>query len=125
MAKVRSRDTSTELVVRRLLHSLGYRYRLHDSRLPGRPDLTFPSRRKAILVHGCFWHLHSEPSCKLARLPKSRLDYWIPKLEANRARDERNLSELNKAGWSSFIVWECELRDIDRITRRLAAFLQR
>jgi DNA mismatch endonuclease (patch repair protein) len=123
MARVRSRDSSAEMKVRRLLHSLGYRYRLHDKRLPGKPDLSFPGRRKAIFVHGCFWHRHPDPACKLARMPKSRLEYWAPKLEANRLRDARNLLSLSSQGWQPEIVWECELRTIDRVRERLAAFL--
>jgi len=123
MAKVRSRDSSAEMKVRRLLHALGYRYRLHDKRLPGRPDLSFPLRRKAIFVHGCFWHLHPDPRCKLARMPKSRLDYWPPKLKANRDRDARNLRSLESQGWDPLVVWECELRNIDRVRDRLTAFL--
>jgi DNA mismatch endonuclease (patch repair protein) len=97
MAKVRSRNTKPERVVRRLVYSLGFRYRLHVAHVPGKPDLVFASRRKAIFVHGCFWHRHAEPACKLARMPKSRLDFWKPKLERNRLRDERTGREWPNA----------------------------
>src|SRR5687768_17294491 len=90
MSRIGAKDTKPEMAVRRLVHSLGYRYRLHRRSLPGNPDLVFPARRKAIFVHGCFWHRHPDSSCKLARLPKSRGDFWIPKLEANAERDLRN-----------------------------------
>ena len=90
MSRVRGKDTKPELLVRRLVHGMGYRYRLHRRDLPGTPDLVFPGRRKVIFVHGCFWHRHPDPACKLARLPKSRTDFWLPKLEGNRARDIEN-----------------------------------
>lgn len=121
MARVRGRDTKPELIVRRLLHSRGYRYRLHDRGLPGTPDLVFPGRRKVIFVHGCFWHRHQ--GCSLARMPKSRLDFWAPKLEGNRARDELKLAALTEQGWDAIIVWECELRDLDALASKLDRFL--
>lgn len=123
MARIRGKDTKPEMVVRRLVHSMGYRYRLGGRGLPGRPDLVFPSRRAVILVHGCFWHRHDDPSCKLARLPKSRLDFWQPKLEANRVRDARNERELAGLGWRILVVWECEVRDRERLCVRLRQFL--
>lgn len=123
MARIRGRDSKPEMVVRRLVHSMGFRYRLHDRGLPGTPDLTFPSRRKAIFVHGCFWHRHSEPDCKLARLPKSRLDFWQPKLQGNRERDLRHQSELEALGWRILIVWECQMRDREQLKNKLLAFL--
>src|SRR3954452_1421546 len=94
MAKVRGRDSKPEMLVRRMVHAMGFRYRLHDRRLPGAPDLVFPGRRKAIFVHGCFWHRHPDIHCKLARMPKSRLDFWGPKLQGNRERDLRNQAVL-------------------------------
>lgn len=124
MSRVRSRDTGPEFVIRRLLHRLGFRYRLHDRNLPGCPDLVFPSRRKAIFVHGCFWHRHPEPSCKLARLPKSKLEFWKPKLEGNRQRDQRNQSELDALGWRWMVVWECELGQREQLTNKLLSFLE-
>lgn len=124
MSLVRSRHTKPELLVRTLLHGLGFRYRLHDRRLPGSPDLVFQSRRAAIFVHGCFWHRHPDPACKLARMPKSRLDFWGPKLEGNRARDLRHQSEMDAIGWRYLIVWECELRHKEQLENKLLAFLR-
>jgi DNA mismatch endonuclease (patch repair protein) len=123
MSLVRGRDTKPELLVRRIVHGLGFRYRLHDRRLPGSPDLVFRGRRKAIFVHGCFWHRHPDPECKLARMPKSQLDFWKPKLEGNRRRDLRHQSELDAIGWKYLIVWECELRHREQLKNRLLAFL--
>lgn len=105
MRAVRRQHTAPELVVRRLLHAAGYRYRLHDSRLPGSPDLVFSRRRKAIFVHGCFWHGHD---CRSSLTPKSRVDYWDAKIARNRARDQKNVEKLQKEGWAVFCVWECE-----------------
>lgn len=123
MALVRGRDTKPEMVVRKLVHRMGFRYRLHDARLPGSPDLAFAGRRKVIFVHGCFWHRHPDPNCRLARLPKSRLDFWRPKLEGNRERDLRRQSELSERGWRFLVVWECELRDREQLANRLRDFL--
>jgi|SRR5665213_95691 len=120
MQSVRTADTGPEMTVRRLLHGMGYRYRLHDRRLPGRPDLAFTIRRKAIFVHGCFWHGHE---CAKGQPPKSRLDYWLPKIEANRARDKRNAGDLNAMGWAVCVVWQCQVRDTDGLRDRLTAFL--
>jgi DNA mismatch endonuclease (patch repair protein) len=102
---------------------MGYRYRLHYKKVPGRPDLAFPGRRKAIFVHGCFWHRHPAPACPLARLPKSRLDFWLPKLEGNRARDLRKERELKERGWDVHVVWECQLRDEESLSGDLRLFL--
>ena len=123
MSRIRHRDTKPEMMVRRLLHAMGFRYRLHDKRLPGSPDIVFASRKKAIFVHGCFWHRHPDAGCALARMPKSRLDFWRPKLEGNRTRDVRHQSELDALGWRYLIVWECELRDKEQSRNRLLAFL--
>jgi DNA mismatch endonuclease (patch repair protein) len=111
MSRVRGKNTAPELAVRRLVHALGYRYRLHRHKLPGRPDLVFHKRHKAIFVHGCFWHRHGDSACKLARLPKSRLDFWVPKLEANRERDHKNEERLKMMGWQSLVIWECQVGD--------------
>jgi DNA mismatch endonuclease (patch repair protein) len=123
MALVRARDSKPEMVIRRTVHGMGFRYRLHDRRLPGTPDLVFPSRRKAIFVHGCFWHRHPDPACKLARMPKSRLDFWEPKLQGNRERDVRHQSELEALGWRFLVVWECQMRDREQLKNNLRAFL--
>lgn len=123
MSRIRHRDTKPEMLVRRLLHAMGFRYRLHDKRLPGSPDIVFASRKKAIFVHGCFWHRHPDAGCALARMPKSRLDFWRPKLEGNRTRDVRHQSELDALGWRYLIVWECELRNKEQFRNRLLAFL--
>ncbi len=109
------------MLVRRLVFSMGYRYRLHDPYLPGHPDMVFKGRRKAIFVHGCFWHRHE--GCRLARLPKSRLDFWLPKLEGNRQRDAKKLEQLCQRGWKSLVIWECELKDLGSLEKRLRAFL--
>ncbi len=121
MARVKSKGMKPEMRVRRLLHGLGYRYRLHRADLPGRPDLVFPSRRKVVFVNGCFWHLHE--GCDHVRIPSSNQDYWIAKLNRNRARDERNLASLEEAGWEVMTVWECDLRDVGATADRLTDFL--
>lgn len=121
MALVHAKDTKPELAVRRLTHGLGYRYRLHRRDLPGTPDLVFPGRGKIILVHGCFWHRHI--GCALARLPKSRMDFWLPKLTANAERDARNLRALRRLGWSVMTIWECQARDTARLARRIRRHL--
>jgi DNA mismatch endonuclease (patch repair protein) len=123
MSRVRARDSKPEMLVRRLVHAMGFRYRLHDRRLPGTPDLVFRSRRKVIFVHGCFWHRHPDPVCKLARMPGSRLDFWKPKLQGNRERDLRHQSELDALGWRFLIVWECQMRDREQLQNDLRAFL--
>ena len=121
MRAIRGQDTRPEIAVRRMLHALGYRYRLHWRDLPGRPDLAFPGRRKAVFVHGCFWHQH--PGCKAAKAPQTRRDYWTPKLAGNMERDRRNLEALANSGWAVAIVWECELVGPEAVAARLAGFL--
>lgn len=108
MSRVRSKDTTPEMVVRRLAHSLGYRFRLHRKDLAGTPDLVFPSRGKVVFVHGCFWHGHDDPNCKRARTPKSRVEFWENKVKRNRARDASSIAALEDAGWQVLVVWECE-----------------
>ncbi|TCO70263.1 T/G mismatch-specific endonuclease [Rhodovulum euryhalinum] len=115
--------TKPEMVVRRLVHRMGYRYRLHRKDLPGKPDLVFGPRRKVILVHGCFWHQHDHPECKIARAPKSRLEYWQPKLERNVARDRANREALELNGWQVLEVWECQIRDTEALEARIRDFL--
>lgn len=123
MSLVRHKDTRPEMVVRRLIHRLGYRYRLHRRDLPGNPDLVFPRLGKVIFVHGCFWHRHPSADCKLARMPKSRLDFWQAKLEGNRSRDQRNHESLERAGWKVLVVWECELKDKEQLENIVTRFL--
>jgi len=123
MSRVRGKDTKPEMLVRRLVHGMGYRYRLHDRGLPGTPDLVFRGRRKVIFVHGCFWHRHPSPECKLARMPKSRRDFWGPKLEGNRERDERNREALTQEGWRQMVVWECECGQLEQLKNKLSDFL--
>jgi len=121
MRRIRSRNTIPEIQVRSLLHSLGYRFRLHYSDLPGRPDIVFPSRNKVIFVHGCFWHQHAR--CSDCHIPKSNSSYWLEKLNANRARDRRNRMKLRRLGWKYEVIWECEAHDVERLVRRLLRFL--
>ncbi len=109
-------------MVRKALFALGYRYRLHSPKLPGKPDLFFPSRKKAIFIHGCFWHRHL--NCGKARMPKTRQDFWRPKFAANVARDARNQSALEEQGWHLMIIWECELRDMARVIARSVRFIE-
>jgi DNA mismatch endonuclease (patch repair protein) len=121
MALVRGKNTKPEMLVRRLVHGLGYRYRLHRRDLPGTPDLVFASKRKVVFVHGCFWHRHA--SCALARLPKSRVEFWLPKLQGNAKRDARNMRALRRLEWGVMTIWECQLRDTPRLTGRIRRFL--
>lgn len=122
MRRIKSQDTKPEMAVRRLLHALGYRYVLHDRRLPGRPDLVFPARRKVIFVHGCFWHAHG---CSIAPTPKSNTLYWSRKIDGNVRRDTRAVRKLRTLGWGVAIVWECDtkLADLSRLVNRLVRFL--
>ena len=123
MSRIRSRDMSPELAVRSMVHRLGYRFRLHRRDLPGKPDLTLARHNCVIFVHGCFWHWHSDPTCPIAGLPKSNLDYWLPKLTRTRQRDEAHLRELSKLGWRPLVIWECELREPERTLSRIAEHL--
>ena len=122
MRSVKSRNTKPEMIVRRLLYRLGYRYRLHKADLPGKPDIVFSSRKKVIFVHGCFWHGHS---CKRGnRQPKSNADYWQAKIKRNIERFTQQLSELADTGWTELTLWECELKDKDSLERILTNFLR-
>lgn len=120
MRLVRGRDTGPEVAVRAIVRGVRTGYRLHPFDVPGRPDVVFRGLRRAIFVHGCFWHRHR---CRLGRLPKSRLDFWLPKLEANRARDRRVASELRRTGWAVLTIWECQLKDKAALKRRIQDFL--
>ena len=123
MAAIKSKNTSPELFIRSLAHRLGYRFRLHAKDLPGRPDLIFRSWKKVIFVHGCFWHQHSSAKCLDGRVPKSNQSYWKPKLLKNTERDKRSLAELRKLKWKALVIWECEIRDRERLARILTRFL--
>lgn len=120
MGRVGSKDTAPELVVRRYLHRLGYRYRLHVKTLPGKPDMVFPARRCVILVHGCFWHGHG---CKIGKLPKSRIEFWRAKIARNQERDAQSVRKLRALGWRVLTVWQCEIRDMRKTGPRLERFL--
>lgn len=124
MSRIRGKDSKPEMLVRRLVHGMGFRYRLHGKGLPGKPDLVFPGRRKVIFVHGCFWHRHPAPTCKLARLPKSRLDFWETKLEGNRRRDQSVSEALAALGWQQMVVWECECGQKEHLANKLRVFLE-
>lgn len=123
MSRVRSKDTRPELLVRKLVHRMGYRFRLHARRLPGSPDLVFPRLRKVLFVHGCFWHQHPNPLCRIARMPKSRQDYWRAKLDRNRCRDSRQQQALLDLGWRFLVVWECETQDLASLAEKIQMFL--
>ncbi len=123
MRQIKSTGMKPELLVRRLVHGMGFRYRLHRADLPGKPDLVFPARRKIIFVHGCFWHQHPDPACGRAHTPRSNNSYWEPKLARNVARDAASVQLLNEAGWEVATVWECELRDQSAVAAALKAFL--
>jgi len=125
MGRIRAKNTGPEITVRKLVHGLGYRYRLHGRLIPGKPDLVFAGRKKVIFVHGCFWHRHSDSACKLARLPKSRLEFWVPKLEKNRLRDELVGKELTELGWQLLTIWECQLVDIAAVAEQVRSFLDK
>lgn len=122
MSRIRGKDTKPEMLVRRLVHSMGYRYRLHARELPGRPDLVFRPRRKAIFVHGCFWHRHE--GCSRNTMPAIRQDFWRRKLNGNAQRDRRNEAVLQENGWRVLVIWECEANgDMDRLARTISEFL--
>jgi DNA mismatch endonuclease, patch repair protein len=119
MRAIRSRDTKPEMLVRRLVHSMGYRYRLHSKKLAGQPDLVFASRHSVIFVHGCFWHLHD--SCKISHMPEAK--GWSTKLLANRLRDQKSVETLHAGGWKVMIIWECELHHLANLRRKIEDFL--
>lgn len=122
MRAVKGKNTKPELLVRCLIHRLGYRYRLHRKDLPGKPDLAFPGRRKAIFIHGCFWHGHD---CRRgARVPKTNRDYWVTKIRRNQDRDASHLQELKQMGWDVLTIWECQLGELESVTDLIVAFLE-
>ena len=120
MAAVRSKNTEPEMVVRRKLHSLGLRFRLHQTSLPGSPDIVLRKHSAVVFVHGCFWHGHN---CSKGRVPSSRTEFWLPKLQKNRERDQQRIRELRALGWRVLAVWECETKDEVKLRRRLAKWL--
>ena len=122
MRRIRSKGMKPEMAVRRLVHAEGFRFRLHSSKLPGKPDLVFRRLRKIIEVRGCFWHRHE--GCIDSHIPKSRRDYWIPKLRRNRRRDRENLKRLRSLGWHVLVVWECEVNNLERLSARILRFLR-
>ncbi len=122
MSRIRAKDTKPELIVRRLAHALGYRFRLHRRDLAGVPDLTFPARKKVLFVHGCFWHQHR--GCKFAYRPKANAKFWKRKFAANRRRDTAVLKKLKRDGWGTLIIWECETSGLDALKSRLTAYLE-
>lgn len=122
MSRIRSKNTSPELAVRRMVFRMGYRYRLHGKQLPGKPDLVFAGRRKVVFVNGCFWHGHE--GCRYARLPKTRIVFWRAKRKMNRARDRANIALLEKSGWKVLTVWQCELKDPQALLSKLYDFIE-
>lgn len=121
MSRVRQKNTKPELVVRRLLRSMGFGYRLHARDLPGSPDIVFRGRRSVVFVHGCFWHGHHD--CRLATIPRTRMDFWLKKIEDNRSRDARKVQLLEEMGWRVLTVWQCQLKDEATLAAKLRQFL--
>ena len=122
MSQVRSCDTQPEVVVRSLLHRMGYRFRLRPKSMPGKPDIVLPKHRKTIFVHGCFWHGHE--GCPRAARPSSNREFWDKKLSGNIERDRRNLQELAQLGWKVLVVWQCELKSADVLSKKLTDFME-
>lgn len=123
MSVVRSKDTTPELVVRRLLHTMGFRFRLHRKDLPGKPDIVLPKYQACIFVHGCFWHQH--PRCKRATRPSSRVEFWDEKLDGNIARDKKNIRALKKLGWRVLVVWECQTKKPEILRQQIIRFFSK
>lgn len=121
MSRIRSGNTKPEKIVRSLLHRMGYRFRLHRKSLPGCPDIVFPKRKKAIFVHGCFWHGHK--SCKRSAIPRTRTEYWFNKISKNVERDTKNFKLLVDLGWQVLVIWQCEIKNLDTLEERLKWFL--
>lgn len=117
MSRIRSKNTKPEMVVRSMLHRMGFRFRLHDRKLPGNPDIVLPKYKTVIFVHGCFWHRHE--ACQYSYIPKSRVKFWEEKFKSNIARDNRNQSELEALGWKVIVIWECDLSDSESVVNKL------
>lgn len=124
MRRIKSKDMKPELLVRSIVHGMGYRYRLHRKDLPGKPDLVFGPKRKVIFVHGCFWHGHERKGCRDARRPKSNIDYWNPKLARNKERDAERAAQLQANGWDVLVIWECETQDNKTLQKTIKKFLK-
>ena len=122
MRRIKNKDTKPEMIVRRLIHGMGFRYRLHNKNLPGKPDLTFNKKKKVILMHGCFWHRHK--GCKNARRPKTNIHYWDKKFKVTKIRDSENQAKLKNLGWDYLIIWECQLRDLESTKKLVKQFLE-
>ena len=122
MSRIKGKDTKPEMLVRKFLHANGYRYKLHDKKLPGKPDIVLPKYRKVIFVHGCFWHGHA--NCKYFTVPKTRTEWWTDKINRNKANDEKAVMALRKAGWKVIAVWECSLKPV-KVEKTLAAILNK
>lgn len=121
MRKIKSKNTKIELLIRKLVYKMGYRYRLYVAELPGKPDIVFKTRKKVIFIHGCFWHQHE--NCVISKLPKSNQEYWLPKLKRNKERDLENQEKLKKLGWSFLNIWECQIKDITTVEKTIRSFL--
>lgn len=123
MRRIKSKNTLPEMMVRSLIQRMGYRFRLHVRNLPGKPDLVFPNRKKIIFVHGCFWHHHE--NCPRGTFPKSRQNFWIPKLLRNKIRDEEEQAELHRLGWEVLVIWQCQLSNVKVLIKKLKSFLEK
>lgn len=123
MRRIRSKDTLPEMTVRSMIHRMGYRFRLHAHNLPGKPDVVFPGRKKAIFIHGCFWHHHED--CPKGDFPTSRTEFWIPKLLRNRQRDAEKLAALHRLGWKTLVIWQCQISNVRRLSKKIASFLDK
>lgn len=121
MSRIRGKDTVPEIRVRKMLHQMGYRFRLHRKDLPGRPDIVLPRYATIIFVHGCYWHRHE--GCRFAYTPKTRIDFWTRKFAENEERDRRYAQELTRMGWRVAVIWECETQDADHLVQRLSTIL--
>jgi len=121
MSRIRKTGSKPEVLVRKIAHRLGYRFRINRRDLPGTPDIVFPGRRKVVFVHGCFWHQHA--GCRHANLPRTRIDYWVPKLARTQKRDAESLNALATLGWKALVIWECEAADVSALGTRLVEFL--
>lgn len=123
MALIKGKDTKPEMLVRKLIHSLGYRYRVHGQSLSGKPDIVFYARKKVIFVHGCFWHHHNDASCRISHTPKSNQVFWNEKMLKNQLRDARNIQTLTEAGWDALVIWECQTKDKIVLAHKITDFL--